>query len=66
MNKTEFANYMFEEFPSVFETSFAREMLQNILDYAESLGDKSKQYNYLSAMLPQVTNSELRKVSLNI
>lgn len=34
MNRNEFEEYMFEEFPSVFENSFSREMLSNILDYA--------------------------------
>lgn len=64
MNKNEFKVFLFEEFPSVFETSFAREMLENILNYAESLGDETEQYNFLTVMIPQVSDRELRKVFL--
>lgn len=37
MNKEEFRNYIIEEFPTVFITHFAVEMLENILDYADGM-----------------------------
>lgn len=64
MDKNEFKDFMFNEFPTAFETSFAREMLENILYYAESLGDETEQYNFLTNMIPQVSDYELRKVFL--
>lgn len=65
MNKENFTSYMYGEFPSVFETSFAREMLENILGYAESLSDESERCNFLSSMIPQITEKEIRNFLLN-
>lgn len=55
---------MFEEFPSVFEFSFSREMLSNILDYAGTFSDENEQYNFLSNMIPQVSDREIKKLYL--
>lgn len=60
MNRTAFENFMWDEFPSVFESVFSRQMLENILDYAEALGDESEQYNFLRKMIPQVSDFELK------
>lgn len=64
MNRQEFEQYLYEEFPSVFENSFSREMLSNILDYAETIGDENEQYLFLGNMIPQVSERELRSVFL--
>ena len=62
MNKEEFRNYIIEEFPTVFTTHFAVEMLENILNYAEGMSE-IEQYNFLCSMIPQMSEQEIRKVN---
>lgn len=61
MNKKEFEQFMYYQFPTAFEVSFAREMLQNILDYADGM-EEIEQYNFLCDMIPQVAEIDVRKV----
>lgn len=59
--REEFLQHMYEEFPSVFDTSFSREMLENIVDYgrANHTVTKNGLYYYLKAMIPQVEPKEI-------
>lgn len=61
MNKREFEQFMYNEFPTVFENSFSREMLSNILAYAEGM-EETEQYNFLCGMIPEITERELKEV----
>lgn len=64
MNKEEFKQFMYYEFPYVFENSFTREMLSNILAYAENMDDPTERYNFLSGIIPEVTEEELKEIHL--
>ena len=59
--RDEFLQHMFEEFPSVFNTSFSREMLENIVDFGKSNYTVSKNslYYFLKAMVPEVEPNDL-------
>ena len=59
--KDEFLQHMFEEFPSVFNTSFSREMLENVVDYGMDNHTVTKNglYYYLKDMVPQTEPKDL-------
>ena len=61
MNKYEFKKWILEEYPSVFTTHFAFELLDNLLEYAENMNE-NMQYKYLCRMIPQVPESIIRTV----
>ena len=61
MNKNEFAQWIYENY-TINENPMAREMLENILEYAEGM-DEIEQYNYLNRMIPQVPESIIKKVA---
>jgi hypothetical protein len=61
MDKNEFAQWIYENY-TIDENPMAREMLENILEYAEGM-DENEQYLYLNRMIPQVPESIIRKVS---
>lgn len=60
--KGEFLQHMFEEFPGVFNNSFAREMLENIVDYGTAdnfTHTKNELYYFLMDMIPEVEPKDL-------
>ena len=53
---------MFEEFPSVFDNTFSREMLENIVDYGLSgnlPSSKNSLYYFLKDMIPEIKQKDL-------
>ena len=57
LDKEAFLQYMFQEFPSVFNNSFAREMLENIVDYGTAdnfTHTKNELYYFMKDMIPEV------------
>jgi len=62
MTRTEFEQWIIEEYPNAFTTHFATEMLSNILDYAE-LTPYEDRYSFLNDILPQVPESVIRRVT---
>lgn len=61
MNTDSLKVYIFEEFPTVFENSFSREMLENILAHSEEIKDKNEQVIYIMEMIPQIRENEVRQ-----
>lgn len=61
MDKDEFAQWIFANYTIDYDP-MARELLENVLDYAEGMG-LDEQYNYLCRMIPQVPKSVIRTVS---
>ena len=62
LDKEAFLQYMFQEFPSVFNNSFAREMLENIVDYGTAdnfTHTKNELYYFLKDMIPEVEPRDL-------
>lgn len=60
--REEFLQHMFEEFPSVFDNTFSREMLENIVDYGLSgnlPSSKNSLYYFLSDMIPEIEPQDL-------
>lgn len=59
--REEFLQYMFEEFPSVFNNAFSRKMLENIVDYGIKNHSVSKNslYYYLKDMIPEAELDDL-------
>ena len=54
--RDEFLQYMYEEFPSVFNNTFSREMLENVVDNGikNHTVSKNSLYYYLKDMIPEV------------
>jgi len=61
MNKNEFAQWVYQNY-TINENPMAREMFENILDYADGM-DEKEQYEYLCRMVPQVPESIIRQVA---
>ena len=62
LDKESLLRHMFEEFPSVFGNPFAREMLENIVDYgtADNFSHtKNDLYYFLKDMIPEVEPKDL-------
>lgn len=59
--REEFLQYMFNEFPSVFNNTFSRTMLENIVDSGINFHSTSKNslYYYLKDMVPEVEPNDL-------
>lgn len=59
--RNEFLQHMYDEFPSVFNNAFSREMLENIVDYGTSncAGSKNRLYYFLKDMIPEVELKDL-------
>lgn len=60
--REEFLQHMFEEFPSVFNNTFSREMLENIVDYGLSgnlPSSKNSLYYFLKDMIPEIEQKDL-------
>lgn len=62
LDKDAFLQHMFEEFPSVFNNSFAREMLVNIVDYGtvdNFTHTKNELYYFLKDIIPEMEPKDL-------
>lgn len=57
-------SYVFEEFQSVFTSTFARELLENVVEESENIESISERCEWLANILPEVTLSELRDIML--
>ena len=55
---------MFEEFQSAFTSTFARELLENVIEESEKIESISERCQWLANILPEVTLRELRDVML--
>lgn len=61
MNERQFAQWIYENY-TIGENAMARELLENVLEYAEGM-EPEEQYNYLCRMIPQVPESVIRSVA---
>ena len=57
-------SYILAEFPSVFTTTYARELLENILIESQKIERMSDRCEWLSKILPQMSLREIRDVLL--
>ena len=57
-------SYMFKEFPNAFTSTFARELLENVVEESEKIESISERCEWLVNILPEVTLGELRDVML--
>ena len=60
--KDEFLQHMFEEFPTVFDNTFSRTMLENIVNYGTAdnfTHTKNVLYYFLKDMIPEVEPGDL-------
>lgn len=61
MNTTNLRKYIFEKFPTDFENIFERVNLKTILAHSEDIKDSNEQAIYLTEMIPQIQESEVRQ-----
>ena len=61
MDRDQFEQWIYEDY-TIGENSMARELLSNVLDYAEGM-ESAEQYDYLCRMIPQVSEAIIRTVS---
>jgi hypothetical protein len=57
-------NYIISEFPTAFETVFARDMLDNILEESEKIENIAERCDWLARMIPEVRSTEIRDILL--
>lgn len=57
-------NYIISEFPTAFETSFSRDMLDNILEESEKIENIAERCDWLAKMIPQIRATEIRDILL--
>lgn len=57
-------NYIISEFPAAFETSFARDLLDNILEESEKIENIAERCDWLAKMIPQIRSTEIRDILL--
>jgi len=60
MNRQEFEQWVFENY-TINENPMARELLTNIFNYADGMGE-TEQYDFLCRMIPQVPEQMIRQV----
>lgn len=60
MNTNKLYNYLINEFPEVFISHFSCDMLQNILEYSESMG-KKEQLKFIIKIIPEITETEINE-----
>lgn len=56
--------YIISEFPTAFETSYARDMLDNILEESEKIENIAERCDWLAKMIPEVRSTEIRDILL--
>ena len=61
MNKTEFEQWVFENY-TIDENPMARELLSNVLEYAAGM-ERIAQHTFLCRIIPQVPRRIIRQVS---
>lgn len=59
-----FCLYMFEEFPSAFESPFSRGLLENIVVESEKIDSIAERCEWLCNVIPEVTLDEVRNFLL--
>lgn len=62
LDKDKFLQHMFEEFPTVFNNTFSRTMLENIVDYGTAdnfTHSKNALYYFLQDMIPEIESKDL-------
>lgn len=62
--KKEFFEYMYNEFPSVYDNAHSRELLENIVDYctADNFTHRKNELVYtLEKLIPEITGKEILK-----
>ena len=59
-----FCSYMFTAYKSAFTSTFAKELLENVVKESEKIESISERCEWLANILPRVTLSELRDVML--
>lgn len=61
--KEEFLQFMHEEFPNVFDNSFSRDMLENIVDYGVKNHTTTKNglYYFLKEIIPELEPKDIIK-----
>ena len=57
-------NYIISEFPAAFETSFARDLLDNVLEESEKIENIAERCDWLARMIPEVRSTEIRDILL--
>ncbi|PJJ26707.1 hypothetical protein [Lacrimispora celerecrescens] len=57
-------NYIISKFPTELETSFARDMLDNILEESEKIENIAERCDWLAKMIPQISSTEIRDILL--
>ena len=57
-------NYIISEFPMALETSFARDMLDNILEESEKIENIAERCDWLARMIPQISSTAIRDILL--
>lgn len=57
-------NYIISEFPTAFETSFARDLLDNILEESERIESIAERCDWLARIIPEVRVNEIRDILL--
>ena len=57
-------SYILEEFQMVFTTTFARDLLENILIESQKIERMSDRCEWLSKILPEISLREIRDVLL--
>lgn len=61
---SQLCNFIISEFPTAFETAFARDMLENILEESEKIENVAERCDWLVKMIPQVRATEIRDILL--
>jgi len=59
MDRKEFAQWIYQNY-TINENPMAREMFENILEYADGM-NKKEQYDYCRRMIPQIPESIIRQ-----
>jgi hypothetical protein len=57
-------NYIISEFPTVFTTSFSRQLLDNILIESEKIGCIADRCEWISNVIPEIRLNEVRDILL--
>lgn len=61
--RDEFLQYMYSEFPSVYNNAHSRELLENTVDYCIEINKKNegKLIDKLESLIPEVTHNEITR-----
>ena len=59
--KDEFLQYMYQEFPSVYNNSHSRELLENLVNYCIEEEFEGRLIDTLESLIPEVTHNEITR-----